>query len=195
MKGKIDIHFSRKKSGLPNFGEIILILILISTICNSCFSSIQNNSSQRSVLNFKAVLEGGTLKNLGYEPGKELYPSYSYEGLPDDFLIKKSPDLSLTDRDIKLIEIERNQFSPSYMAVYTVTIHLQQESAERMRTFSAKYLNKRVGLEIDGKIFKITTLIDVMSSQVVVHIARTSFSEIESQFRKITDKIRIKGKN
>ena len=61
-----------------------------------------------------------------------------------------------------------------------------------MRIFSAKHLDKRVAMEIDGKIFKIATIIDIMSDEVLVTIARSSLSEIEKEFKKVTDNIRIK---
>lgn len=154
--------------------------------------SIHNESSQRRELNFKTVQEAAGDKNYEYEPGKGLYPRYSNEGLPEDFVIKKIPDLSLTYRDIKKVEIQRAPAYPSSLSAYTVRIHLWKESAERMRIFSAKHLDKRVAMEIDGKIFKIATIIDIMSDEVLVTIARSSLSEIEKEFKKVTDNIRIK---
>jgi len=129
---------------------------------------------------------------LGNLPGKGLYPSYSHGGLPEDFAIKKSPDLTLTYRDIKEVEIERAPAYPSDLSAYTVRIHLWKESAERMRIFSAKHIDKRVAIEIDGKIFAIPTILDIMSDDVLITIVRRSLSEIESEFKKVTDKIRVK---
>jgi hypothetical protein len=91
------------------------------------------------------------------------------------------------------VEIERAPAYPSSLSAYTVRIHLWKESPERMRIFSAKHIDKRVAIEIDGKIFAIPTILDVMSDEVLITVARRSLSEIESEFRKVTDKIRIKN--
>jgi hypothetical protein len=88
------------------------------------------------------------------------------------------------------VEIKKG-FSP-HIEVYTLTINLNKEAAERMRVFSEKYLKKRVAVEIDGKIIEIVTIIGVAGDQFILTIGRTSLSEIEREFRKVTDKIRYK---
>jgi len=161
MKRKYEVCFSRKQVRLSFFKQIISMVVFL-LVCSSCLPGIHNESSQRRELNFKTVQEVPSDKNYEYEPGKRLYPKYSYEGLPEDFVIKKSSDLSLTYKDIKEVEIERAPAYPFSLSAYTVRIHLWKESAERMRIFSVKHIDKRVAIEIDGKIFAIPTILDIM---------------------------------
>jgi preprotein translocase subunit SecD len=165
---------------------VIFLLLLYS-----CFSGIHGNVAQSCALNFKSVQEENYQGSYAYEPGKELYPGYLYEGLPENFAVKKSPDLSLTGEDIELVGIKRNSFSPPHISTYIVTIHLKKESAERMRTFTETHLNKKVAMEIDGKIVKIATIMGIISHKLSVAFTRTSLSEIEDEFKKVTGKIRI----
>jgi preprotein translocase subunit SecD len=129
--------------------------------------------------------------DYGYEPGRKLYPRYSYEGLPEDFVVKKSPDVSFKDRDIEYVEIKKDPFSPAHMSSYIVTIYLQGKSAERMRAFSEKHLKKRVAIEIDGKIINIPTINDIVENKFSIIFVKTSISDLENEIKKVTDKIRI----
>ncbi len=162
-----------------------LLIAALSFILASC-------AVKWSAINFKAVHESANQGNGDYELGKELYPKYSYEGLPEDFTIKRSPDLSLSYADIELVEVRKNPYSPSYLSVYDVTIHLNNEAGERMHAFSVKHLKRRVAIEVDGKIICIGTLAYVVDNELVVMIIKTSSAEIENTFGKVTDKISIK---
>jgi len=192
MKSKSQVCFSKKQSCF--YFEQIVSIVIFLLLCNSCLTDIHSNSSQRRSLDFKTVQEAGGGRNYEYEPGKELYPRYSYEGLPEDFVIKKTPALSLTYEDIELVEIKKDPFSPSYMSTYIVTIYLSEESVKRMRTFSGKHLKKRVAMEIEGKIIKIATIVDIIGDKLSVTFTDASLSEIENVFRKVTEKIKIKEK-
>lgn len=191
MKPKCEVRFSRKQAQLFYFERIVLIVVVL-LLFSSCMADIHNELSRRRELNFKTVQEVPSEKNNRYEPGKRLYPRYSHEGLPEDYVIKKSPDLSFSYKDIKEVEIERAPAYPSTLSAYTVRVHLWKEPAERMRIFSTKHIDKRVAIEIDGKILAIPTILDIMSDEVLITVARRSLPEIESEFKKVTEKIIIK---
>jgi len=188
MQRKTEFWCLKNQLRLIHFKLLAMMVLLL--VCNSYFIEARSTPSQHLPLNFKNVLETREGRDHEYEPGKDIYPRYSYAGLPEDFAIRKSPDFSLTYEDIQSVEIKKG-FSP-HIEVYTLTINLNKEAAERMRVFSEKYLKKRVAVEIDGKIIEIVTIIGVAGDQFILTIGRTSPSEIEREFRKVTDKIRYK---
>ncbi len=124
-----------------------------------------------------------------YEYGKEAYPAYSKHGLPGNFWVKRDPDLSFSKDDIGLIKIERTP-SPFFdRKSFQVTIHLNSDAAEMMRAYSERKLNKLVALAVDDKILGISKIINIVSSELVIHINRIPPKKIEEDFRKVCDNV------
>lgn len=191
MKEKTKFWFQEIKFTLLH--PLLLAVIVLVLLFHSYLNEARSTAPEHLPLNFKNVMVTREGIDHEYEPGKDIYPRYSYTGLPEDFAIKKSPDLSLRYEDIASVEIKKG-FS-SHVAVYTLTINLHKEAAERTRAFSEKYLKRKVAVEIGGKIIEIVTIIDIVSDQLVLTIGRTTLSELEREFRKVTDKIKCEETN
>ena len=88
----------------------MIFIFMISVISAETKEEVLHN------LNIKKVIANpNMINNSDYEYGKMLYPQYDYEGLPNNFMIKKTPDISFEPKDIKLIEVIKEPWIPDNM--------------------------------------------------------------------------------
>jgi hypothetical protein len=185
----IKVKSVEKRAPLFVLRGIILFLVVLMT-CSSCLRSIKENEQKHCTLNFKNVIESGLGNVDEYDLGKDLFPEYLINGLPESFLIKKSPDLIIGDDDIMLIRIQVDPYSNPKPA-WNVIVHLRKEASERMGNFSKEHLKKRVVLEIDGQVVSIGLIDMVLSETFSIGFTRVSLSDLENTFKKVTNNIRI----
>jgi len=177
----------QKKVVRPWLLKTSFILIQL-TLVFGC-SNIEATEQHFHYLNIKQVIETDDNINSNYEYGRNLYPQYSYHGLPDNFLIKKDPDISISPKDIELVEIKRMPFSPPNMQVYTIAIHFHPIAANKIKAYTEQNLSNRIALEIDGKIFVIVKVLDITKDEVNITLGKISLDEIEKEVRKICDNV------
>jgi preprotein translocase subunit SecD len=140
-------------------------------------------------LNFKEVLDAVGEREGEYEPGKHRYPDYEVKGIPETFVIKKTPDLVIADSDIESIEVKTDRYS-SPKPAWSVRVRLFEGASERMRVFSESNLKKRVAIEVDGVIVQIPTVQGVLTNEIGLTFVSVPLSEIETTLKKVTHKIR-----
>jgi len=167
-----------------------LIHILISFTILVFSSPTHANQGRTNCLNVRQISVNPDLNSdPNYEPGRELYPKYSYHGLPDNFLVKRIPDISINSIDISLIKIKKMQFSSSSGEVYTVTIYLDSTAARKMQEYTMENLGKKVALETAGKIFVVVTIVNVISDELNITLLGKDIDEVEMQLRKLSQNI------
>lgn len=142
-------------------------------------------------LNFKQVLLNPSSQRIGeYDYGVVSYPNHRREGLPDDFLIKKHPDISFKASDIKSIRIGK-AVTASNETFYNITIVLNKSAGENLYKFTKLNENKRVALEIDNEIISIPTIISPISDTMTIGGSDKSVNEIKAIFSKISKNISV----
>lgn len=146
-------------------------------------------------LNIKQVITNTKMiDNSDYEYGKMLYPQYSYEGLSEYFMIKKTPDISFEPKDIKLIKIIREPWIPDNKLEFTVNINFYSSGQKKINPYSRQNINKKVALEIDGKIFVIATILENIESEMKISVSNKTAQTIAAELRKVSNNITIKEK-
>jgi preprotein translocase subunit SecD len=158
------------------------------------FSSGPKKPENSYNLNIKQIITSSNIETQSnYENGKALFPQYQYHGLPEDFLIKKSPDLSFSYGDIKSIEIDRMPFYFPDKLAYNVSISFHPLAGERLFAYTKQNVNEKVALEIDNKIFVIATILEPLRTKMVITVGNKTVKQIRSELSKICNNIIIGG--
>lgn len=176
---------------IRNFFNINPIAIILSLFFVFGFSDAGRTEEATHYLNLKQVIDTDNNINSDYEYGKELYPQYSYQGLSDSFLIKKSPDISISPNEIELIKIRRMPFVPASISAYIVSIHFNPSAVKKIKAYTKRNVDKRIALEIDDKIFVIAKILDVLQDEAKITLRQRSLEEIERELRKISNNVVI----
>lgn len=164
--------------------------ILVIFICVFGFLSSEKGITNSYNLHLKQVSINPSLTTQsGYESGKKLFPEYQYHGLPEDFLIKKRPDISFSSDDIKSIEIDKMPFYPVNKLEYEVTINFHPSSAERLFAYTKQKTNQKIALEIDNRIFVIATILDPLRTKMVITVGNKTVNQIRNELSKICNNI------
>ena len=127
-----------------------------------------------------------------YVFGRHLYPQYSYHGLPENFLIKKSPDISIAPTDIESVSIVRNPFSQSHVLHYMSTITFKPRVANQLFEYTKRNLEKRIAIEIDGRILAIPTILQPIENILLLDTAGMPIEVLQSTFQKISANVTVK---
>jgi phosphohistidine swiveling domain-containing protein len=142
-------------------------------------------------LNFKQVLLNPSSPRIGeYDYGVVLYPNYRRQGLPDDFLIKKQPDISFKSSDIKSVKIAKTVADPN-AKFYNITIVLTESAGQDLYRYTKLNENNRVAIEIDNEIISIPTIISPISDTMTIGGSDKSVDEIKAIFSKISKNISV----
>jgi len=136
------------------------------------FSAVELRSEPLYYLNIKQVLLTDDKINSNFEYGKNLYPEYSYCGLPDNFLIKKTPDLSIAPKHIKSVEIRKMSHSRTRMPAFLVDIHFDSSAATEINAYTKQHMNEEIALEIDNKIFVIVKNSVALGEEVHIFLVK-----------------------
>ncbi len=167
-------------------------LLLLPLVLLFGFSGGERHQEAVHCLNIKQVITDEKPSiNSNYECGKELYPEYSYHGLPETFLIKRSADISFRPSDIESIRIAKLPFIPAGLQEFTVTITFTSSARKRLHDYTRRNLNSKVALEIDHKIFVIATIMDSIGSIMNITVGNRSVEEIRKDLSKISKNIII----
>ncbi len=172
------------KKMVNKFSHVNRIVLILPLFFLFCFSNVGRIEEATHYLNLKQVIDTNDSINSNYEYGKKLYPQYSYEGLSDSFLIKKYPDISIGPNEIESVRIKRMPFAPPSMSAYIVVIHFDPSAAKKIRAYTKKNLNKRIALEIDGRIFAIVKVLDVEEYELNITLSKRNLKEIEKELLK-----------
>ena len=127
-----------------------------------------------------------------YVFGRHLYPQYSYHGFPENFLIKKSPDMSIAPTDIESVSIVRNPFSQSHVLHYMSTITFKPRVANQLFEYTKRNLEKRIAIEIDGRILAIPTILQPIENILLLDTAGMPIEVLQSTFQKISANVTVK---
>jgi hypothetical protein len=185
------LFFGYKKCD-RGYSFIRAALLLLPLILVFGFSGGQRQQEAVHRLNIKQVITDEKPGiNSNYEYGKELYPEYSYHGLPETFLIKKSAGISFRPSDIESIRIAKLLFIPADLEEFTVTITFTSSAGKRLHDFTKRNLDSRIALEIDRKIFIIATIMDPIGSIMNITVGNRSVEEIRKELSKVSKNIII----
>jgi preprotein translocase subunit SecD len=162
----------------------------------SCCVDAQLDAKSHSCLNIREVIEGdnNTKVSSDYEYGQSLYPRYEDAGLSENFLIKKIPDVSLCQVDIKSIEVEEQPFSQPHLRVYFVSIYLNTLAANKVSGYTRSNMGKHIALEIDGRIFAVPKILEEVKTKIKLTAGWNGLEEIKRELGKISDNIIIHEK-
>jgi preprotein translocase subunit SecD len=172
--------------------------VIISIIVFIFIISVRSAETKEDILhnlNIKQVITNSKMiDNSDYESGKMLYPQYSYEGLPEYFMIKKTPNVSFEPNDIKLVEIIKEPWISDDMLQFTVNIFFNSSGRDKIYAYSKQNINKKVAIEIDSKILVIATILEKIENEMTVIINKKTAPTISAELRKVSNKIIIKEK-
>ena len=179
--------FIEKRNKMKIYCYFFLMFLILSV---SCSSLSDNKGSENAFLRFKTVIDDPKIKpNSKYEHGKELYPKYSYQGLSDSFLIKKSADITIASNEIESIEIKKMPYVPANMLQFTVILFFKNDAAKKLHSYTKGKINERVALEIGVKIYFIALIIEPIEREMNITVANRTLEEITSDFAKVSKKI------
>ena len=167
----------------------LVVLLVYSALF---FSIVGAKAEPLYNLNIKQVLLTDDNINSNYEYGKNLYPEYSYCGLPDNFLIKKTPDLTIAPEHIKLVEISK-MHSLTRMPAFTVVIHFDSPTASQINAYTKQHMNEEIALEIDNKIFVIAKNLGSSGKEVQIALVKENIEALEEDLKKICSNVVIVG--
>lgn len=170
--------------------QIIAIILLFYYNIFPSFAGGKNKDLSYLILK-RVETNLSSFSETAYVKGKELYPEYSYHGLPENFLIKKTPDVTIDPKGIRMVEIRKMRFAPVNMPAYTIIFHFNTSTAIKIRNYTKENLNTHVALEVDGKIFVIAKILDVVENKLNISVAKKDINEIKCTVRKISRKIII----
>jgi hypothetical protein len=186
------VFFSVCKKKAVNFSFVEKCLFVLSLVFIFGFSGGDKPEQELHYLHLKRVVTDETVVNKSeFEYGKRLYPEYSYHGLPDNFLIRKNPDISFRGSDIKLIEIKKLPFLPADMLEFIVTITFNDSAAARLYSYTQRNTNIKVALEVDKLIFIIASILDPIHEEMNITVGNRTIEEIKDEFSKICKNIKI----
>lgn len=172
-----------------NYIGIVIITLLFLSNANSTLAF--DNSDLSQLLIKRVVLIDGLISETDYVKGKELYPEYAYIGLPENFLIKKEPDIIIYPKEIRLVEIKKMIFVSATMEVYTITFHFDDSIKAKIQEYTEEHLDELIALEINSEIFCIAKIIDIIEGELTVSIGNKSFDEVNFYVKKIARNIRM----
>jgi hypothetical protein len=166
---------------------LLLIFWPVLSHCEPDQQALPNLSFKR------VVLHGGSAFKGDYEQGKYLYHDYSLMGLPENFLIKKTPDISFNPSEIEWVEITKMPFVQPGILAYDIKIVFDESAKEKIRKYTSRNVNKRIALEIDEKILAIATIVEPVATEMVISVSDKTVDELEKEFSKVSEKISIIG--
>jgi hypothetical protein len=165
----------------------MIFILMISAI------SAETKEEGLHNLNIKQIIVNpNKINNSDYEYGKMLYPQYDYEGLPANFMIKKTPDISIEPKDIKLIEVIKEPWIPENMLEFIVNIIFNPSGQKKIYPYSNQNINNKVALEIDSKVFVIGTILEKLENEMKVIIKKKTAQTIADELRKVSNNVIIK---
>ena len=174
--------------------KVIFILFIILFL-NISIAESKNESIADNGFCLKQVIEDTNLKaNDNYEYGRELYPRYKESGLPDDFLIKKAPDLCIEPVHIKEIRISKQPPFPGAHQSYEIKITFDKLAASKMIVFTKSNLKKRIAMEVDGEIISIAPILDPIEDVLIIFVAsEKSIQEMKAIYFRISKNIIVES--
>ena len=192
-------HLTTSKSLLD--WQTIIIITLLSVVCCTMVPYAHAIDSKAELV-FKSVrLNADCGKDPDYERGADRFPSYLRHGLPECFLIKRSPDLSIPPADIKRVTIKcmpsKTPFgnNPAARESYLVTIDFTESALNAVHTYTEAHVRSRVSIEIGNDILIIPTIINPIESSMTITISDKRFSEIKNIMSKICSDIEVEENN
>ena len=190
MTSSKDFLFFLSATATKYFGKAFLLCFLFASL--HC-PDIQANGQTYYCLNIKKVIdsEDEIVIDSEYESGKRLYLRYSSAGLSENFVVKKTPDMSLCPEDIKLVEIERQPFAQTHLTTYIVSIRLHGAVGSKISNYTERNLGKRIAIEIDGRILAIPKILDVVHEEMRL-MSGWNLEEIQREFGKVSNSIVVR---
>jgi hypothetical protein len=184
---------------LPNnmhkFKCSAVVLSMMIYIFMFCVTSTESKENVLHNLNInKVITNSSMINNSDYAYGKKLYPQYSYEGLPEYFMIKKTPDISFEPKDIKLVEIIKEPWIPDGKLQFTVNIFFNSSGRDKIISYSKQNINNKVAIEIDSKILVIATILEKVENEIAFIINNKTAQTIADEFKKVSKNVQIKKK-
>lgn len=168
------------------FAKMVPLCLLIIM---GCSMHSRDTLSTSSLLIKKVVTDPHAVLDGEYEAGNVRYPAYAYQGLPDTFLIKKSPDLIIAHNDIRKIQIQK---APSSTAepTYIVLVSLDPNKLSEVKAFAVRNLNQRVTIEIENNILSIVKILDVPSDDILFS-TNMDLAHLHSALKRVFPKVSL----
>ena len=167
-----------------NVNKMIFIIVFI-ILSGVGFAGQGMEHEEKASLEIKHILipqEGKAYTD--YELGRKYISDYSFHGLPETFLIKKQPGLSIQPEAIDSIEIKRMPYIPPDMLNFQITINLNKTISEKLYRYTQKLTNEKIAFALNCKVFHVVTIMEPIKN------GRVSFSIIEKPFADIYNILR-----
>jgi hypothetical protein len=167
---------------------IILTMVLFSLVF--AFPSNGRKEKASHYLNLRNVItDPGVKHESDYEYGKLIYPRYKAIGLPDNFMIKKSPDLSFGSQELKVIRIARQSFSN--VESYVVSIVFEASIGDKLTKYTKNKIGDEIAVAVDEYILVIARILDVFDKELTFTVTNRKLNEIEDKLSPVSRKIII----
>lgn len=127
-----------------------------------------------------------------YTKTKDIFPNYSYLGLPSEILIKPQPDLSVEPNDIVKIIIFNYPSTSSGYLYFNVRFIFSANLSAVLKEYSSKNIGKHIALEIDGEIFVIPKILTIIENDFDITMASKNFDNVKKILSKVSE-LEIRG--
>lgn len=164
------------------------LLICFTIILFFPFTSVCCSDNYRSshLLVKKVKLDVNNVDRGNYVEGKDLFSDYSYYGLPEIFFIKKIPDLNFSAKDIERIEIIKQPITiPDFLA-FNIKVVFSNTALKKLKEFTKKNFGEHIAIEIDGEIFVIAKIINVIDGPINISMANKDIDYIKNRLSNLS---------
>jgi len=175
---------------LTDVSRIIKYFLFVSFLLTLACFSINADERKINLSIKKVVIDPQYQDNDKYESGKSRYPSFARSGLPENFLIKKVPDIVIYREDIEYITIDNADFVTSSKPVYEIFIRLKPSMSKVMSNYTKSNLGNHISIEIFGEVIAIAKIIGVISDEMVLSTSQ-DINKIEKSLRQISDNVEL----
>jgi len=184
----------------------LLLCIICFVVHIPSYSISEKGPEGKIFLEIKEVVtdEAISRSSSEYEYGKILYPKFSSEGLPEDFLIKKKADLVIDPSDINEIIISKDYQSIEFQKImkeitgvpedkntFSISIILSNSEVEKLCRSSKRFVGKKIAIVINGKIFSILSVLDPICSAINISVIGIKIEDIVNDVEKLSDNITV----
>jgi len=108
---------------------------------------------------------------IEFEPGRSVFPGYKMHWLPDDFLVKKSPEVKFSSADVSNITIEQISMSGTHDN-YMISIKLVDSASEVFDSYVGNNVGAQVLIKINNRVLNVVTIQTALGEEEFTFVVR-----------------------
>ncbi len=141
----------------------ILAVVLMASITHA------NDVTYLSFFTVKKTC--GDCREIEFEPGKSVFPGYKMHWLPDDFLVKKSPEVKFSSADISHITIEQI-FISGTPGNFLISIKLVDSASKVFDSYVGNNVGVQALIKINNRVLNVVTIQAALGEEEFTFVVR-----------------------